>query len=205
MTVCLTSISPDIFWKSEKDNRAFFQPVITQLVSRGLTRSSGSPRLHVHTFSNGGAIQLISLIQFLQTQQELAGPLPASTFVMDSLPGGAALRGFLRAFTTGLKSPFSRYPAYAIIVLIWLSEQAYYHLLRPKPYGVRKVELDLRNPELLPVVAPRLYIYSQTDELMPPEYIEEHIARARQDGCTIETEAFGKSPHVAHARTDPER
>lgn len=51
------------------------------------------------------------------------------------------------------------------------------------------------------------YLYSPVDELIPPEDVERHAAEARSRAGIrdVRLERFEKSPHVAHARTDPER
>ena len=52
---------------------------------------------------------------------------------------------------------------------------------------------------------PRLYLYSQADEMVPWTEVEEHAEEARKAGLDVRMERFEGSPHVAHARTDPER
>lgn len=52
---------------------------------------------------------------------------------------------------------------------------------------------------------PRLYLYSDTDLVIPSKAVEEHIAEAKQEGFDVQAELFHGSAHVSHARKDPER
>ena len=78
--------------------------------------------------------------------------------------------------------------------------------IRQQPGTLARISAYLNSPTSLPPV-PRLYLYSPIDELIPPEDVERHAAQAKvQAGVTdIRMEKFENSPHVAHARTDPER
>jgi hypothetical protein len=67
----------------------------------------------------------------------------------------------------------------------------------------------LNNPDMLPWVkknSPRLYIYSEGDEMVLAEAVERHMSDALGKGLNVHSVKFGKeSKHVAHARTDPSR
>lgn len=52
---------------------------------------------------------------------------------------------------------------------------------------------------------PRLYIYSDTDELVSAHWVDEHVADAKQKGVDVSVEKYGTSAHVSHARTDGKR
>jgi hypothetical protein len=67
----------------------------------------------------------------------------------------------------------------------------------------------LIKPGVLPWMrkgTPRLYIYSDGDDMVASSVVEAHIEEAKKRGLNIHAEKFGKeSKHVAHARTDPQR
>jgi hypothetical protein len=71
----------------------------------------------------------------------------------------------------------------------------------------------LKSPDLLPPITsgrpaltmPRLYIYSLTDNLVHAGDVEVHAKEARELGFSVQEMILSKSPHVAHARTDPTR
>lgn len=52
---------------------------------------------------------------------------------------------------------------------------------------------------------PRLYLYSQQDDLIPVDAVEEHAQQAEACGFDVSLEKFSDSKHVAHARVYPER
>ena len=71
-----------------------------------------------------------------------------------------------------------------------------------------KMRTTLNKYLLLPWFSkhtPRLYLYSQADEMVPWTEVEEHAEEARKAGLDVRMERFEGSPHVAHARSDPER
>ncbi len=53
--------------------------------------------------------------------------------------------------------------------------------------------------------APRLYLYSMTDLIIPGDEVAAHAEQARAGGVAVAEEVFERSAHVSHARTDPER
>lgn len=168
----------------------------------------------MHTFSNGGAIQLTTLGSMIRkraeaeaaaTRSSYVTPLPARSIVIDSAPGTTGLRGLLRAFTAGIKSTILKLPIYLVLTLIWAVIRAYTAIVRPPPAHIDKLNLDLYDPTILPRTAKRLYIYSKNDELIEYQNIEKNIENARKAGVEVETLKFDKSPHVAHARTDGHR
>lgn len=72
---------------------------------------------------------------------------------------------------------------------------------RPQTCVFASTKLTCRTPPA------SQYLYSPVDELIPPEDVERHAAEARSRSAVrdVRLERFEKSPHVAHARTDPER
>ena len=150
-------------------------------------------------------MQFLYFMLYLQRLQRSSAPFPAATVVLDSLPGPSDLGGMLRAFTAGVNNVFVKYTAYGVLTTIWLVCRLYSHILRLGEDIFVKMEKRLRSTSFFAKNTPRLYIYSKTDELMPYTHVEEHIARTKRDGFKVETDRFDKSPHVAHARTDPAR
>lgn len=60
-------------------------------------------------------------------------------------------------------------------------------------------------PSATPNCAPRLYVYSASDKIVPFDLIEAHIDEAKGKGLDVAIEKFETSAHVSHARKDPER
>lgn len=134
-------------------------------------------------------------------------PRPQCAIVIDSSPGGEGLQKAIHAFTAPIPSPFTR-----ILVTIFIATMFLYGLAMNKIFGTKSVvqtlKAELSNPRLLPWTSqqtPRLYVYSQKDDMVPWDEVQEHVEEEKVLGLNIRTEAFKDSPHVAHARTDPVR
>ena len=52
---------------------------------------------------------------------------------------------------------------------------------------------------------PRLYLYSQAEEMVLWTEVEKHVEEVRKVGLDVRMKRFEGSPHVVHARIDPER
>ncbi|KAJ3755010.1 hypothetical protein EV360DRAFT_50547, partial [Lentinula raphanica] len=84
-------------------------------------------------------------------------------------------------------------------------------LLGIQPISERLKEGLLRNgPEggVLPWMdekTPRMYVCSKKDEIIPIDQTEEHVNEARRRGLNARIEVYENTPHVAHAKSYPER
>ena len=87
-----------------------------------------------------------------------------------------------------------------------------YTLLAYQLFGKKTTFLKMRTMlnKYLPLLwfskhTPRLYLYSQVDEMAPWMEVEEHAEEAKKAGLDVRMERFEVLLHVAHARTDLER
>ncbi|GAA5933842.1 hypothetical protein JCM1841_001315 [Sporobolomyces salmonicolor] len=201
-------------------NRAL-APAVDLIRARSATGTAGpESRILVHVFSNGGCMTLKRLNELLTRPMPTAGAgekqpllqrdaeqvarrLPARAIVFDSCPGGTSLRITLRAFTAPIRSRWMKLPAMAVLTLIYGATKIWNGLLRQHPTLVRLYNY-LNTPGTLPPI-PRLYLYSKADLLIPFTDVERHAADAAAQGITVRKEVFEKTPHVAHARAEPER
>lgn len=62
---------------------------------------------------------------------------------------------------------------------------------------------DLLDPALIPLDAPRYYIYSMGDRLVPGYQVEHHLEDAREKGVKNITIHEDNAAHVSHLRNDP--
>ncbi|EEB97368.1 hypothetical protein MPER_03326, partial [Moniliophthora perniciosa FA553] len=116
----------------------------------------------VHTFSNGGGLQLLILSELLESRlKDIDASLQGLQYlripialIFDSLPGCLQ--------RTGNSEIFSDTPT------------------------------------------PRLYAYSDTDEVVAHESVEEHLEGIRTI-LNVRAERFTGSRHVSHAKKDPKR
>lgn len=136
------------------------QPAVEYLDSQEITRrdsSSESKTLHLHTFSNGGSVQMTEIAKILRARrlrQSAPGPsmkhtFPASSIVIDSAPGGNALRPLLSAFTAPIRSKLLKLLAYIPLTFGWAALVAFGVLFR-KPSPIDRLHKELVDPTLLP-------------------------------------------------------
>lgn len=139
----------------------------------------------------------------------IRGSAAASCLILDSCPGPNKYRFFAsgEAVAAPIQSPVLKFLATVIFSVAWVGLAAIRWLTR-QPNLVEEMRLRLNNPRLFPGMSkatPRLYLYSDTDLVIPSEAVEEHIAEAKQEGFDVQAELFHGSAHVSHARKDPER
>lgn len=143
----------------------------------------------------------------LGPQQKKTKGLPASCVVFDSCPGCADLLVALRAFTAGMKPRILKVVA-GTLFLLALFVLIIVRVLTFQEHIIYAMRARLNGATVFPwtsTATPRLYFYSDADEMVPASAVEEHIADARQKGLTVHAEKFHGTLHVSHARKDPER
>ncbi|KZP00156.1 hypothetical protein CALVIDRAFT_533807 [Calocera viscosa TUFC12733] len=163
--------------------------------------------LLVHTFSNGGCLSLISLARRILRSRAAPSPapaIPATALIYDSCPAPITTRGGAHAFSMVFRSPWLRWLAwYGIYAALGLMRSVNSALGFPDSTG--RMREDLLDPLLLPAEAPRAYIYSKGDKIVPWQSVEEMIELERGEGRKVDTERYEDTPHVAHARGDEVR
>jgi hypothetical protein len=186
------------------------------------------PRPNISTWHiTGGAWQLTTLSEILSerttsqyytTRTEF---LPASAVILDSSPGDGGPDRTVRAFTSAIGNPALRlvvkFCIRSLFALVSVRARmaALFALFLPfmrskakQETMMGRVKTRLHAPQLLPWLGPRtrrLYLYSDADDMIPAEEVEAHAAEAKVRGLEVRMEKFEGSPHVAHARTYPER
>ncbi|KAK4561324.1 hypothetical protein LTR86_004641 [Recurvomyces mirabilis] len=157
--------------------------------------------IFLHAFSNGGSHTAVQLAA--AWKQKKASPLPISAMALDSSPGSPSLT--LAAAAIILSFPKSA--RWWVTVLVWTIVVPVISLpaLLGSENVVHKLRKELVDPDLFSVDAPRVYLYSKVDEMVPHSSVEEHVALARQAGYRVESVLFEKSAHVAHVNEDREK
>ncbi|KAJ3725695.1 hypothetical protein DFJ43DRAFT_1041491 [Lentinula guzmanii] len=225
-TQIIVQSRPQFFWSSNRTRMNNLVPVAEVLEAHGCsgtklgvapTSEIDPPRILVHSFSNGGGIQMYTLGKLLRARSksssDFRGHKPRmSAMIIDSCPGNATLRGALRAFTASLpKNSPLRIPLIIFIILIYSFNSFKHRIFGVQPIFERlKRGLLRQGPEggILPWMTektPRMYVCSKKDELVPFEEIEEHVKEAKGRGLNASIEIYDDTPHVAHARKYPER
>lgn len=75
--------------------------------------------------------------------------------------------------------------------------------LSRRPVIIARMAGYLNSPAFPP--APRLYLYSNADRIIPGEEVRAHAEVARRAGVEVAEEVFEGSAHVSHARADAGR
>ena len=93
---------------------------------------------------------------------------------------------------------------WALYAIAWIRG----HLVDGTPPFFINMRQDLNSENLVGWMSkktPRLYLYSEKDDLIAPDAVHEHAEEAIAKGFIVKLEKFAESKHVSHARTYPER
>ncbi|KAJ6520798.1 hypothetical protein DFH09DRAFT_226579 [Mycena vulgaris] len=131
-----------------------------------------------------------------------------ATRILDSTPGTGEYSSLLATVTTGVKSAGVRTILTIPVPMLYLALRLRFVMGEGNLFT--RLHLGLQGEELLPLTvtqAPRVYIYSATDSMVPAESVEKHISVLRKSSpsCDIEVEKFTGSQHILHERKDPVR
>ena len=156
---------------------------------------------------SGGALQLVELSRMLQASGQTLGMPSTTAIIYDSVPGKPELSSALSAFLAPVRSTLVRILMSIPLTIVYYVLVAIAFITRRRsPF--ERMRSELNKGQVLPWTTeetPRLYIYSDTDKLVNHKHVAEHIANAKELGLNVRGEYFKGSPHVAHARADPDR
>jgi hypothetical protein len=168
-----------------------------------ILQADSDAKLLVHLFSNGGSKQLNNLNAAFSKEAEKL--LPIQALVLDSAPGRATFwRGVWTMLLTLPQQWYLRPPLFLISVLIMGAIWLVTHLTRATDV-IEQLRQDLNDTRLMAREARRCYIYSDADETVQAEDVEDHAEDARRKGWIASTEKFVGSAHVGHMRLDSAR
>lgn len=128
--------------------------------------------------------------------------------MLDSLPGKGNFENAKRAFEPSFKHPIAYFYIYTLLVALFTVAWIRGHLIDGVPLFFANMEEDLNSEHLLGWMSkrtPRLYLYSENDELIAVESVQEHAQEAAAKGFDVKLEKFAESKHVSHARIYPQR
>lgn len=164
------------------------------------------PELLVHAFSNGGSAVLSWLYEWFA---EAGGVFPLHTTIFDSAPGKWSYATSYRAMITGFSPGWNRWLAAPVVhtlcAAFWLLYIPWRRFGRQDPFSL---ESGSHNDLGKVRERGRCYVYSDRDELVTAEMVEEHAADAVGKGWpreSVRLEKFRGSGHVAHMKADQER
>jgi Eukaryotic protein of unknown function (DUF829) len=152
----------------------------------------------VHIFSNGG----------VNNFRDFVSLTPSNSFspremIMDSAPGIATLGMVIAAFTVDIKNPISRFFMSILLTILFL-------LLKLKDWALGQESILHRQRRWLVdgngigKTTKRVFLYSDMDELVQKDSVEEHIRDLKERGYPVRSRNFGMTRHVGHMRANPE-
>ena len=195
----------------EKRSRRMI-PVV-EAVFGALGEASGlKSNILVHVMSNTGGVNFAATLHAyncmsppFETRQ-----LPATFIVYDSTPGSSHffrnVAPWSRAMAIGTANffpwPFIVTQGIASIFLTAIHAVAW---VTGTPTAAEFSVGAANDAELATKAAPRIYLYSKSDDIISAADIEEHAADARAKGYDVTMELFEGTQHVGHMRAYPER
>ncbi|KAF8549539.1 hypothetical protein OG21DRAFT_580439 [Imleria badia] len=217
-TQIIVKCAPSFFWTSTRAQLSRLLPVVEALEALECIPSINTttqestrvrPRVLVHSFSNGGGLQLTSLGHLLSSKYPSIprSETLVSALILDSSPSIGNFRTIGMAFSIAIRNPGVRY---IVLVLIYIAHA--FRLSLQMVFGVETMGARylkaLLNPHLLPWMnsqTPRLYVFSKKDQLVPWQGVQQHAETAKKSGLNVRYEVYEESAHVAHMRLDPKR
>ncbi|KAJ3073305.1 hypothetical protein HDU98_001855 [Podochytrium sp. JEL0797] len=192
--------------QTQNDKDETFTALLAYLTSQNLLEvlhtnpPTNSPKLAIHCFSNGGLFKLRLL---LTAMHETKHQFKKACVILDSCPGAASSSSFAGLMSSGVKHPVAHAAAYwgsyvvgtAMVAAGSVSGAIAAHPITTSAH----VASSQKNTTWSNVLGPRLFLYSDIDELVPCSAVQGHIAAAREEGVVVEEKMFVGSPHVKHA------
>ncbi|OAA55183.1 DUF829 domain protein (PaxU) [Cordyceps fumosorosea ARSEF 2679] len=205
--ILVESSMVEFFLRPAAVKRRLVQPVVQMLLLRD------EAALHVHIMSNGASKQWCTIDDMLRAGGGgRCSSLAAVPTVLDSTPGCGGFRRTWAAVVGGLPRaavPRAAVPRAVLVVV-----------LGPIFCALEVARRVLPGPDALEVVRRRLnappppgdgkgcgrrcYIYSEEDEMIGWEDVEEHAREAGRKGWSVELVKVDGSGHVGHLRRDPD-
>lgn len=162
----------------------------------------------IFNIKTGGAFMLLSLDHLLSSRGLEAPASITSALVLDSNPGYGNLQFAQRAMTANVKNQISSLGIRLLLIITYAFAWIMGLLVQGNPIRFVRMREALNKDNLLGWMdkkTPRVYLYSEMDEIVPFEAVEEHAREAVAKGFEVQLERFKESTHVSHARQDPER
>lgn len=208
---------PDLLWRPTARQMENLGPAVS-IVKGPESGMKTKPKILMHVFSNGGSFTACQLADAYTLQSEPGhAVLPISALVIDSAPSIPTISTGYVAMTHGLPKSLPA-PLRALGGVILYSfigvASVVGSLLGSEDVisSMRRKLNDSKGPFMQNGVN-RMYIYSETDQLVPWQHVEAHAKEARlvveelgiDPIVGVRMEKFVGSKHVGHVVVDSER
>ncbi|KAJ3597895.1 hypothetical protein NHX12_001411 [Muraenolepis orangiensis] len=155
-----------------------------------------------HVFSNGGFMLYRYAVELLRDSERFR-QLRVVGAVLDSGPGGANVRGAVRALAATL-GPRVHPALWCVLAALFAATVFVLRVvLYPVTKYVHRHHYDAMRDG--PPRWPQLFLYSRADRVIRHTDVEDMTAALSAKGLPVESEDFGSSAHVSHFREFPAR
>ncbi|KAJ3029279.1 UNVERIFIED_CONTAM: hypothetical protein HDU68_012596 [Siphonaria sp. JEL0065] len=195
-----TSHDFDVVWNDRKQFDEF-DPLIDYLNQNNLLEATGTtahsshPKVVLHSFSNGGMFKIYRLVNALHAKGH---QLKSHGLILDSSPGkptAVSWAGFIASMTqNSILKPVAFAGGFLVACFLMVI------------YDMKKHPISLGIPYITSVknengnvFGPRLFLYSQADDVIQFADVKDHVETTRKEGIVAEEMMFTTSPHVKHA------
>lgn len=199
---------PDLLWRPNAWQMESLKPAVS--VVKGVQNRTTRPQILMHVFSNGGSFAACQFADAFALQ-------PVSALIIDSAPSIPTISTGYVAMSQGLPKslPAPLRALGGVLLYSFIGVASVVGSLM----GVEDVisgmrwKLNDRKGAFMQNGLSRMYIYSESDELVPWQHVEAHANEARQvvedlggnGTAKVKLEKFVGSKHVGHAVVDAER
>ncbi|KAI9336335.1 hypothetical protein BDR26DRAFT_1008890 [Obelidium mucronatum] len=157
--------------------------------------ASGNDKIVIHCFSNGGVFKLRRFITSLHAQNLT---LKSTHVILDSCPGRPSALSGAGFLTSGITNPYLKSIVWTLsyaglVPFLTLFGTSNHAISRSASYAVSTKNKDGN------VHGPRLFLYSDSDDLVQASEVRGYIQEAKKEGVVVEERFFVGSPHVMHA------
>ncbi|KAI9336342.1 hypothetical protein BDR26DRAFT_1008897 [Obelidium mucronatum] len=199
-----TSHDWDIIWKY-KTQFEEFDSLIAYLNEHGLLEAYGSnhgpslfgqhPKLVIHSFSNGGMSKIQRLVTALHAKGQ---QLKRAHIILDSSPGKATVVSWSGYVAALVQNPILKSITYGGAYLIGCLCAVVFDMKKhPISQGIPYIVSE--KNENGNIRGPRLFLYSEADDVIQFTDVKDHIETTRAEGIVVEEKMFTTSAHVKHA------
>jgi hypothetical protein len=160
----------DLAIRSSADKQKMLQPTLDIVLNSGFSYSN----ILVHCFSDGGSNKAV---EFAEAYHSRTGEkLPCHAFCLDSTPGHPRV----------------------ILAILWFS---YYVFIGFEHNVITETRRRLEDERYWsPKITPRVYLFSEADDIIYWKDIERHGVEAARNGVPITLVRFRDSGHCCHVK-----
>lgn len=166
------------------------------------------------TNSQAGGVQLMTLAGIIGRKLRGRGDpniTPSAitmAFIIDSTPGTNDYESLMTTFTVAIKSPIIKGAVRLPLTLIYIAYYLINNKLFNNPLVLPQLHKHLEQRRLFPGCndeAPRLYVYSDVDSMVPSASVERHLSVLAAGKIPFVAEKYIGSQHVSHVKKDSTR